>query len=383
MVHVAVPPLTSLKLDLHFSAGGMSLSKNFLDSAGDLCPNIKQLQIYMSRPHPFDDTISRHVCRWTNLEIMNCPEVALNADAIMHLSSMSTLKSLSFTLSAELADDISLLGFLFVFSNLAHLQTISESLAPVMGLLSHIRLPVVNDLVVKFSTYPSKQTVEAYLTAVRNMCPSNTLVHFSLLNFGAQTWTPIELHQQGRHRLALADVLPCMTFDHLRGIHINLEWSVSLTDDDLLDLVSASPRIERLVINDMWGWRTVGGASGITQSGLVRLLRKCPLLYDVCLALDTRSYTQILGGSDVGFPPRASGCRLCLNVADSPIRPSYVPGLVSVWTGLGLDVAALAAWSGSEMRYLAGAEASRLLWADVYDQVRRAFCEESVRSEMR
>jgi hypothetical protein len=378
VVHVAVPSLTSLDLNLRFPPGGTSLCKNFLDSAGDLCPNIKRLRISFFGHHPFDETVSRNVCHWTNLQIVDCRDVTLNADALTHLSSMSTLRSLSFTLSAEIAERILPFGSVFVFfSHLAYLEVVSESLEPITDLLTRIRLPAVRGLVVKFLRRPSKQTVEACSIAVRNACPFDTLIHFKLLNLRAQIWNTINLnlHQQTRHQLTLDVILSCTAFGNLRGIHINLKWSVNLTDADLLDLVSASPRIEHLIINDIWGWRTDGG---ITLSGLLRLLQKCPSLYDFCLAIDTRTYTQIPGGLDVRFPARP---RLWMNIVDSHIGPADVPALVFVFTELRLDPAIFTTWSGADIENFAGAGLARYLWETVYRQVGEAFFEQSLVSE--
>ncbi|KAF8548441.1 hypothetical protein OG21DRAFT_1501012 [Imleria badia] len=375
VVHVAVPLLTSLTLHVHFYPGGGCLSRHFLDSAADLCPNIKQFRIYMSRPHPLDETISRHVCRWTSLQVMGSHNVALNVDAITHLSSMSTLTRLSFTLSPKLADHITDLDSVFVFSHLAHLEIHSEFLASITGLLPHIQLPVVKGLVVKVWSSPSKQAVETYLTTIRNACPSDALTHLKLLDTGDQMRNPIHLDPQAQHHLTLDVLLPCMYFVNLCGIHVNLKWCVNLTDVDLLALASASPRLEHLIINDMWGWRTEGG---ITLDGLLQLLRACPSLYDMCFAIDTPTYTQIPEGLDVSFPARP---RLWMNVVDSDIHAADVPALVSVFTEAKLEPAVFMAWSGTDMKHLAGARAARSLWETVYKQVKVAFTEESVAPE--
>lgn len=376
VVHVAVPSLTSLTLHVHFYPGGGCLSRHFLDTAADLCPNIRQFRIYMSRPHPLDETISRHVGRWMNLQVVDSHNVALNVGAITHLSSMSTLTRLSFTLSAKLAEHISDLDFPFVFSRLAHLEIHSESLASIGGLLPHIQLPVVKGLVAKAWSSPSKQSVETYLTTIRNACPSDTLTHLKLLDIGDQMRNPIHLDPQTHYHLTLDVLIPCTAFTNLRGIHINLKWCVDLTDADLLVLASASPLLEHLIINDMWGWRTQGG---ITLDGLLQLLRACPLLYDMCFAIDTLTFTQIPDGLDVGFPARR---RLWMNVVDSDIDAEDVPGLVSMFTEIKLEPALFMAWSGADMKHLAGARAARPLWEDVNNQVKGAFVGEPVVSEL-
>jgi hypothetical protein len=61
------------------------MHKNFYDTVENLSPNVKRFQILVFRPHFFDEVTSNLVCRWTNFLVVECPNVALNADAILHL----------------------------------------------------------------------------------------------------------------------------------------------------------------------------------------------------------------------------------------------------------------------------------------------------------
>ncbi|KAN0090698.1 hypothetical protein V8E55_004264 [Tylopilus felleus] len=361
--HVAVPLLTSLTLHVHFYPGGGCLSRHFLDSAADLSPNIKQFRIYMSRPHPLDETISRHICRWTDLEVVDCPNVALNAEAVTRLSSMSTLTRLAFTLSAELTDHISDLRSTLVFSNLDHMGISSGSLDTVGELLPRIQLPVVHSLVIKVGSTPSEDTVQGFAMIFQNTCPSDTLTNLELLDTGDQIRSHVNPNHLAHHTLSLRVVQPWTAFSNLLRIHINLKWTVILTDDDLIDLVSATPCIESLVINDVWGWRTDGG---ITLVGLHQLLWSCPSLYDICLAVNTSTHTYVSGVLDQGFPEREG---LRINVVDSDIEMEEVVPLVSVWKQLNLYPVELVAWSGADVKHLPGARVCRSLWEDVFNRL--------------
>ena len=46
---------------------------------------MKRFRILVFRPDFFDEVTSNLICRWTNLLVVECPNVALNADAILHL----------------------------------------------------------------------------------------------------------------------------------------------------------------------------------------------------------------------------------------------------------------------------------------------------------
>ena len=89
--------------------------------------------------------------------------------------------------------------------------------------------------------------------------------------------------------LGLEDLQPCMAFRNLHCIALNVECNVGLTDNQVLILASAWPKLEHFLINAGWGWNSPGG---ITLGGLVQLLQICWSLYGVTLALDTRGYTE-------------------------------------------------------------------------------------------
>lgn len=115
-------------------------------------------------------------------------------------------------------------------------------------------------------------------------------------------------------------------------MRVDLDWHVCLTDADLLQL--ASPHMEKIIIHKTLGWGIGVGGGRITLTGLVQLLRRCPSLNDVCLAIDTATFTEIPEGVGVSFPPRQGPA---FNFVDSYILPEFVPGVVSVFTTLELD----------------------------------------------
>ena len=364
-MYIAVPSLTSLYLN--FTLGHVPALKDFLDSIGALCPNIKQLRIYIPRPHPFDETIRSHIRRQTNLQAFDCRGVILDADTISHLSKISTLTHLSFRLVLDVFDWIPSSGSAFVFSSLARLDIKSKSLESVMGLLSCTRLPVVEHLGVDFLGCPSKETFGSYITTVRNTCPSHPLTSFEIrgmkppIIFGG-------IYSESPHRLTLDDIGPCMAFSNLLHLNINLPWSVDLTDSDLLALVSTWPHVHTLLINNEWGWRTTGG---ITLHGLLQLLQKRRSLSTLCVAIHTESYTHLPHEVETGFLPQPGP--LMIDLADSPIQPADVPALVEVFVKLGLFTHFFSAWDGLNMEVLEGAMVYKRAWNQVFDQVMEKF----------
>ena len=66
--------------------------------------------------------------------------------------------------------------------------------------------------------------------------------------------------------LYLEDLWPFMAFSNLHHLELNVECNMYLTDNDLLTLASAWPRLESLQINSDRGWKL---QCGITPGGLV------------------------------------------------------------------------------------------------------------------
>lgn len=104
-------------------------------------------------------------------------------------------------------------------------------------------------------------------------------------------------------QLTLDDFPFYKTFDDLYVMCVDLPWSVALTDADLLHLVHKSPHLTELVINIEHGWTPNDVCNGITLNGPAELLRSCPSLKIMKLAIDTQTFIEIPQGLDVGFPP--------------------------------------------------------------------------------
>jgi len=362
-IHFASPLLTYLDIR-NAPREDVSVYTNLLNTLVPRCPNIRNIRIQVAHNVEFGEAVHRHLCSLNKLRIVDCLDVPISVDVIPHLSSVSTLSWLSFTLNTETPDPIPPPSSALVFSQLVYLEIVSEFLESVTCLITHIRLPAVQVLIMPFPTCPSNSTVKSYLTTLQKTCSSNTLTDLRLLNLRSfLAYIPGFIdHTPHNHRLNFDDIRPCMAFSNLRAIHINLEWSVDLTDGDLLKLVSAWPNIEHLVINDHWGWRTT---NGITLDGLVQILQSCVFLWDLCIAINVESATEISQHlDDINFSPRD---QFQLNVADSPIQAEFVPALGTIFSFLGFSCDNFSSWNGSEVRNLAESQSFRTLWGNVFD----------------
>ena len=360
-VQAAVPSLTSLYLD--FTEGDVPALKEFLDAVGAHCRNMRDYHLVIPRPHLFDNIICSHIRRQTHLWRFRCHGVSFDADTISHLSQISTLTSLSLTGIPRgpywtfASDSVP------VFSTLTRLGLGLHSLELVTALLSCTRPLAIEELDVEFSACPSKAAFKTYLTTLRQSCSPESLTTMKLC--GTQQFMD-GIFIESDNRLGLDDLGPSMAFVHLRHIHINLQWSVDLTDSDVLALASKWPHVRSLVINDRWGWRTTTG--GITFRGLAQLLYTCRTLSELCIALHADSLAHLPQDVDTarGFLLSRS---LVLNVADSPIRWADGAALVDVFVALGMSGCSFEAWCGVHMQLEERAGECQRVWNWVFGRV--------------
>ncbi|KAG8213543.1 hypothetical protein J3R82DRAFT_10188 [Butyriboletus roseoflavus] len=360
VTHIAVPSLTSL--DLHFRR--VPVLNNFLDSVGELSPNITRFRIYVFQCQILHEAICSHICRWANLRVLDFHGVIVDATMVSRLSEISGLTYLSFTLIPGVTDWIPSSGSVSVFPRLMHLEMASESLGPVTGLLSCTQLPVLQNLVVVCPRCPSKEVFRSYMTTVQNVCSPESLINFLFFNNKSPrlplSGTP---DSESDGQLTLDDLRPCMGFVNLWQLRVDIKWSVALTDSDLVALVSAWPRVQYLHINEEWGWRTTGG---ITLRGLVELLERSRSLSLLCIAIHAESFTELPHDLDEALVPSMP---LRILLADSVIRAADVPALVDVFVGLRVYLRFFVALNDVAMVNRVGAEGRGGGWRQVFDGV--------------
>ena len=218
MHHLAVPSLTSLEINFVF--GDVPPFHSFPYSLGDLCPNIRKFRISMRRPQVgSDEAISALVRRWGNLQVVICPYISFDSDALSHLSRTRSLTNLSFALNAVAADPITSSDSMLHFSKLRELEISSQSLEPISRLLTHTLLPAIEILTVFIDRCPSKHVIKSFLIGIQKSCHRHSLISLRLI----QTRSPSSTnHGLERYHLTLDDIRPCMAFDQLRCLEINV-----------------------------------------------------------------------------------------------------------------------------------------------------------------
>ena len=362
MHHLAVPSLTSL--EINFRDVDVPPFHEFPYSLSDLWPNIRKFRISMNRPHAgSDEAISALVRRWGNLQVVICPYIRFGSDALSHLSRTRSPTNLAFELNAVAADHITSSDSMLHFSKLHKLEIASQSLEPISRLLTHTLLPAIETLAVFIDSFPPKHVIKSFLIGVQKSCRRHSLISLTLFQDRSPSSTN---HGLERYHLTFDDIRPCMAFDQLRCLEINVASTLNLTNDELLQLASACPRVERLLINEEWGWKSGGG---ITPDGLLQLLQILRSLRYFCLAIDTSGYTRpspaLESARTAGF---VSPIPLHVNVVDSIIHPESVDALADFFGGImqHTNLSPLYYWSTSAMADRLDSELSRKLWEDVF-----------------
>ena len=361
-VHLLYLPLPSLiSLSVALVPKNLHVFQDSLQSISKFSPNIKRLCIRMRQPDAtLSNSFSGYICQWQNLQTVVCPQVSLDADALVHLSRMPALTQLNFMLSATLRDQTAPSDPPLFFSNLHEMTLRSETLDPISRLLSRIRLPAITDFTTLIDRRPSRQDVTSFLTSIQTSGVSNTI---QSLQFIQRASLPSTTHDV--LRLGLEDLLPCMAFSNLRRLNFDIEWLVGLKDNELLVLASAWPQLESLYINKGWGWNWSRGG-GITPDGLLQLLHTCRSLSQIALAIDTQGYTNL--------PPHGSSASLGLtlpptfyiDVLDSIIEAESMPAITAFFAGIA--PCAWNCWLASE----SSDEEYTNRWIDVFGRANEA-----------
>ena len=321
LLHLPLPSLISL--DVQFE--DPDLLQDCFKSFPTFSPNIRRLSICVQ--FHTGEIDHNHIYRWRSLQSVVCPDVALNVDALSHLSRMPEMTELSFGISsATLPDPITLSSSPPFFSNLQKLTLLSTSLDPISRLLSRIRLPVIRKFAAFIDTNPSKQDLCSFFVGVQTSGAGHTIESLCL----GQTCHLTNISSSRVVALlGSEDLRPCMAFTSLRHVDLNIGWGVGLTDNELLALASAWPYLQDLAINQEWGWNT---RSGITLRGLVQLLQICRSLSHVSLVLNTRGYSDLYHSLD--SPELTLPCALFIDVLDSVIEEESVPAIGAFFAGI-------------------------------------------------
>lgn len=267
---------TLIRLVIHLECWSSPMV-DLLAGMGKACPNIKEFRC-SAPPASACTMLSDIVTCWDDLEILETG--AVNAQALKHLASLKQLRELKMLVPAGYSPEP-----MSLFSVIFSVDTISMTVPSVQFLLAFLT-PLqlsTKSVQLRIKKAPNAVDLDHLLSFLTEHFTSNVL---ESLNFGV-----VHPNYFGSH------AIPELTASTLRSLQAfagltNLDLSsthISITDDEILDLVSAWPQMRHLYLDTNWGR---GVRLGVTFLGLAGVLERCPKLRSLGINLDTTASTN-------------------------------------------------------------------------------------------
>ncbi|EIW79304.1 hypothetical protein CONPUDRAFT_145378 [Coniophora puteana RWD-64-598 SS2] len=327
------PSITSLsitgniELDMQNSA--------ILASLGSICPALKRLYFFphkaLSSRAPIS-ALSQAVTLWSQLRELDCGP--LNEEAIRHLASLSSLRSLEFYLSGSIAaalaksplhdDSFDGLNYLAIDD--------SRGFEATAKLLKTVRL---QSATLSFHSAPFDVGITSLCQALVKNCNKDTLKDLTIKEGRGGRDESLE------YQISYQTLRPLFCYRHLHSLTIDTSRSTTLDDVALLNIGKAWPQLSFLHINPQSGWII---PSNVTLKGLASLLGLCPKLENLALAIKTDNNDD---GDDDDRASNYITSRLdTLNVLDSELATDDVLEVASFMSDVVPNLGCLIAWDG-------------------------------------
>jgi hypothetical protein len=265
------PSLTRLRLSLDDTNATRSW---LLPSLRCLCPNITNLTLETGFAFDSDPAISDCVCGWSGLKSLKAP--LLTNHAITHLSTLASLRSLTFELDEDFHTKPGALQSL-PFTSLQDLSIHSQRAGTLLSFIScirpnritHVSLNLVGgdeDLI---------QDLRGLVLTLQQCMP-----HTSLTN------VELEEEWRGGHANAIpGDIIyPLFSFTNLKVLEFGPGCPFAPDDALIRDIAKAFPQLQILHLGSSYG---SGGRTNVTLPGLVPLVQYCPELWSLGIVVDT------------------------------------------------------------------------------------------------
>ncbi|KIK35346.1 hypothetical protein CY34DRAFT_812243 [Suillus luteus UH-Slu-Lm8-n1] len=262
---------TLIRLVIHLKCWSSEMV-DLLAGMGKACPNIKEFRC-LEPPASACTMLSDIVPCWGDLEILETG--AVNAQALKHLASLKQLRELKMLVpEGYIPEPMSLFSVIF------SVDTISMTVPSVQFLLAFLTPLQI-----------SAKSVQLRIKKIPNAVDLNHLIPSLAKHFKSHVLESLNVGVV-RTEYFFGRAIPELTASTLRSLQAfagltNLDLSsmhISITDDEILDLVSAWPQMKYLHLDTNWGR---GVHLEVTFLGLVGVLERCPKLRSLGMNLNT------------------------------------------------------------------------------------------------
>lgn len=246
---------------------------DLLASVGKACPKIKEFRC-STPPTSACTMLSDVIPCWDDLEILET--AAVNAQALNHLASLKQLRELKILVPEGYS-----LETTSPFSVILSIDKISMT-APRVKLLLVLLAPLqpsVKRAQLNIETATNAVDLDHLLSSLAEHLESNVL---ESLNVGVAR--PTDFVDHTLFELTTSTLQRLRAFTGLTNLDLS-SMHISITDDEILDLVSSWPQMTHLHLDTDWDWEIT--RLRVTFLGLAGVLERCPELRSLGINLDT------------------------------------------------------------------------------------------------
>ncbi|KAG1761254.1 hypothetical protein EDD22DRAFT_897640 [Suillus occidentalis] len=313
---------TLIRLVIHLKRWSSAMV-DLLAGMGKACPNIKEFRC-LAPPASACTMLSDIVTCWGDLEILETG--AVNAQALKHLASLKQLRELKMLMPAGyIPEPMSLFSVIF------SVDTISITVPSVQFLLAFLT-----------PLQLSAKSVQLCIDQVPNAVVLDYLIPSLTEHFKSHVLESLNVGVV-HPKYVFGRAIPELTASTLRSLQAfagltNLDLSsmhISITDDEILDLVSAWPEMKHLYLDTNWGWEV---QLGVTFLGLAGVLERCPKLRSLGINLNTSAsppptLQQYTGIASEQVTDLRVGCAECNDVeAIGDLLAEMCPNLNNIYS---------------------------------------------------
>ncbi|KAG1816163.1 uncharacterized protein BJ212DRAFT_214497 [Suillus subaureus] len=273
-----VPSMLVLHVEI-FSASTAFLS--VLSSLGTLCPHLQNMTMRIrcetnDLSHQISPFITQPIAQLHHLHTLSVWD--LGSQGIKHVMKLRALQSLDLNLRASLAWDRNLCWQLPGFHGLKWLGLSTRTIEHASNFFSSLQVVGSSQVRVSFTSQVAKSSASAstmlfqFFTILRERCDIVELQYLSLVGCS------------GSGRAESGIFTPLHAFPNLTHLLIDEVCNISMSDEDLCQLVRAWPKLQVLKFSS---YVAFNATTVPTFHGLIKLLRLCPVLTSLSLVIDT------------------------------------------------------------------------------------------------
>lgn len=256
---------------------------------GKACPKIKEFRCSMPTASACA-MLSDFVTCWDDLEILEAG--AVNAQALQHLASLKKLRELEMLVPEGHNLDLDpTLTFSVMFS-LDKFSVTAASIELLLTFLAPLQISA-KSAELDIDSPPNADDLNHLLSSLTEHFQPN-----ALKSLGVWVDRPTDFDDHSLFELPPSAFQNIRAFAGLTNLNLS-SMHVSITDDEVLDLVSAWPQIECLHLATRWDWGVT--RLGVSFGGLAGILERCPNLRSLGVNLDTWASDDSLVQLDIYY----------------------------------------------------------------------------------